>query len=860
MVSTRRLVLLSILLITNLPVLRVSAQTLPAAFEMDIPGLASFDTEIPTPRDITGHTIGERHTVPHQLVDYFKAVAAASDRVVLGNHGYTYENRPLIHAIVTSPSNHARIEDIRTRNLRLSDAPGEVTSEMMAGMPAVVYQGYSIHGNEASGSEAALLYLYFLAAGQGEMVDQILENTVIILDPSFNPDGRDRFTDWVNRNRGGVHATDPQDREHNEPWPGGRTNHYWFDLNRDWLPAQHPESQGRLELFHHWRPQILTDHHEMGGASTFFFMPGIPSRNNPYTPAPNFELTASIAAYHARWLDQIGSMYYSRESFDDYYYGKGSTYPDANGAIGILFEQASSRALETETPNGMLPYAVTVQNQFATSLSTIDAVVNLRTQLLAHQQTYYATAPQVARDNPVKAYVVDLSRDRTRAQLLAQVLRRHRIALYDLARDVELMDQQFTAGEAFVVPVDQPQARLVKAVFERFTTFTDSLFYDVSAWTLPLAFDVNHGAITGNPAPFLGAAYMDVELDGGAVVGGASEIGYLMQWNRYFAPRALYRLLEAGFYPRLLHHPVTAVLPGGQRAFQPGTIFIPARHRDPASRHLDADLYGILQAAAAEDFVQIYALSSGYTPAGPDMGTRSATILSLPEIALITGSGASSYNAGEVWHLLSERFRIPVSLLEADGVQYADLDRYTTIVMAGGSYRDVDAEILNQWVRNGGVLIPIASAVDWAVQNDLLDLEVKENDIDSLFVDLPFDQLDEARGAQVIGGAIFTTDVDPTHPVAYAGLDTVPVFRRGTRFYEPATSPGQNVAVYAASPLLSGYIAEEQLERMSGSAAIVAVRRGQGRLIAFMDNPNFRAFWYGGNRLFLNAVFFGSAF
>ena len=529
------------------------AQNLPAAFEIDIPGLTGYDNAIPTPDEVLGHTIGTRHTIPHQLVDYFKEVDAVSDRVIVRNHGFSYENRPLVHAIVTSPANHAKLESLRAQNLLLSDAPESVSDEELAQMPAVIYQGYSIHGNEASGSEAAVLYLYHLAAGQGDMIDEILDNTIIIVDPSFNPDGRDRFTDWANRNRGAVHATDPQDREHNEPWPGGRTNHYWFDLNRDWLPAQHPESQGRLELFHSWRPQVLTDHHEMGATSSFFFMPGIPSRNNPFTPARNFELTADIAAFHAKWFDQTGSLYYSRESFDDFYYGKGSTYPDGNGTIGILFEQASSRSLEAETDHGNLPYSFTVKNQFTTSLSTIEAAVNLRPALLDFQRSYYASAKDVAKDNRVKAYVVSLERDRTRAQKLNEILSRHRIRSYNLDKDFQSEGLRYAAGDAFVIPVDQPQARLVKAVFERLTSFTDSLFYDVSTWTLPLAFDVDYAEIRSNPSQYIGDEIVDPDLDGGMLHGESSEYGYLMEWDRYFAPRALYRLLDAGFFPRLLH-------------------------------------------------------------------------------------------------------------------------------------------------------------------------------------------------------------------------------------------------------------------------------------------------------------------
>ncbi len=486
--------------------------------------------------------------------------------------------------------------------------------------------------------------------------------------------------------------------------------------------------------------------------------------------------------------------------------------------------------------------------------------MNLRPALLDFHREYYASAKEVARQNDVKAYVVSMTRDRTRAQKLKELLHRHRIQMHELARDFESEGLRYTAGDAYVVPVDQPQARLVKAAFETLATFTDSLFYDVSTWTLPLAFDVDYAEIRTNPRNYLGDVFTEAVVDGGALEGGASSYGYMMKWDRYFAPRALHRVLQAGFFPRLLHHPVQAETASGLVQFERGSIFIPARHRDLSLRHLDDQLFGLLESAVAEDHVQIYALTSGYTPQGPDLGSGSSTVLHLPEIALITGSGTSAYNAGEVWHLLTERFEIPISLLEANRVQNANLDRYSTIVMAGGSYSGLDIQKLTDWVRSGGTLITLSSASDWAVRNNMLDLERKSADLDSLYQDLPFDQLDEARGAQFIGGAIVEAQLDTTHPLAYTFRETMPLFRRGTSFYEASERPGTNVAIYGKSPLLSGYISEERLEMIPGSAALVAHNMGRGSLIAFMDNPNFRAFWYGTNRLFLNAIFFRDAF
>ena len=833
------------------------AQQAPLATEFVAPGITGYSDVIPKPEDVIGHQIGTAHTAPHQVYDYFRVIDGLSDRVIVEEHARSYEGRPLIHAIVTSPANHARLEAIRQANLRLSDAPGEVGDADLEGMPAVIYQGFSIHGNEASGTEAGVLLLHHLAAGQGPDLDAALDNLVIILDPMFNPDGRDRFVDWANRNRGGVATTDSQDREHNEAWPGGRTNHYFFDLNRDWLPTQHPESQGRVALFHHWRPQVLTDHHEMGGNSTFFFMPGVPSRTNANTPQRNQDLTAEIGNYHAAALDRIGQRYYSREGFDDFYYGKGSTYPDANGAIGILFEQASSRALERETVNGTLRYAVTARNQFATALSTIEAAVDLRTALLAYQRDFYRDAAELARTSPVKGYVMGLERDRTRAQVLAQVLQRHRVRIHDLAQDVQVDGTTFRAGAAYLIPMNQPQARLVKASMERVTTFQDSLFYDVSAWTLPLAFDVDHAELRRNVAPLAGPVLPRIELDGGELVGGKASYGYLMEWGRYFAPRALYRFQKAGIRPVVMHEPFTALVNGQERAFPRGTVFIALDQRDADA----GAVHELARYVTEVDHVRVYAVDTGLTPTGPDLGSPSSDVLEKPEIVLLTGSSTSGNNAGEAWHLLSERFRVPVSLLDAEDVASADLSRYNTLVMTGGSYSRVAADKIQEWVRGGGRLIASTSGAAWAMRNGFAELDEREFDMDSLLKDVPYADLNETRGAQVIGGTIFEARLDQTHPLAYGMADTVPVFVRFRNgLYDPSGQPGANVAVLTDDPLMSGYISDEQSERIGGTATIVAQRFGGGRVMLFMDNPNFRAFWYGTNALFLNAVFLGDTF
>ena len=831
-----------------LAVAAVAQPRVPLTADYAVPGTASYDPAVPTPADVLGYTVGERHTRPEEVVRYVEAVAQASPRVAVGSHGETYEGRRLVHAVVTSARNHGRLAQIAEANRRLSDAPATVSDAEIAAMPVVVYQGYSVHGNEASGTEAALVYLYHLAAARGPEIDRQLDEAVVLLDPLLNPDGRDRFADWVNGWRGTTAVADPQDREHAEPWPTGRTNHYLFDLNRDWLPTELRESRARMAWWHEWRPQVSTDHHEMGPESTFFFQPGIPSRDNPNTPAATVEITGAIAGYHAAELDRIGSLYYSEESFDDFYYGKGSTYPDVNGAVGILFEQASSRALLRDTDeNGLLTYGETIRNQLATSVSTLRAAVALRERLLRHARGFYAERPERG------AYVVGLDARRTRGQALAQALVRSRVQVYALAEDVEADGRRYRAGQALVVPLDQPQGRLVKAAMERTLAYTDSLFYDVSAWTFPLAYGADVAELgrqprTGEP--------LAVAFDGGRLEGGRASVAYAVRWDRYFAPRALRRMHDAGLRVRLAQSPFRANVGGATEAFERGTLVVALGVQDvPADT-----VHAVIQRAVALDHVEAFALASGLTPEGADLGSRSWPVLQAPRVGLLAGDGTSPYGVGEVWHLLSERFGQGVSLLDADGLP--DLDRYTTLVLADGSYGGLDStatDRLRRWTRDGGVVVGVQGGAQWLAQRGFVAAEVRETPVDS--TSRPYADRAAAQGAQALGGSILEVALDATHPLAYGHPERLAVFKRGTALFEPAApQAGVDVGVYTESPLLSGYASRENAARLPGAAALKAARLGRGAVVLMDFNPAFRAFWYGTDGLLLNAVYFGGAF
>ncbi len=816
-----------------------------------LPENVEYDPSIPTPEDVFGWPIGKWHVSHDKVIMYMKAVAQASERFTLEEYARSYEDRPLLLATITSPANHKNINKIKADHVALAD-PSKSGGLKTKDMPVVVYQGYSVHGNEPSGVNAAMMLAYHLAAAKGKEIEQMLDNTIILLDPCYNPDGANRFASWVNTHKSKNPMADSDTREHQESWPRGRTNHYWFDLNRDWLPLQHPESRGRIAKFQEWKPNILTDHHEMGTNNTFFFQPGIPSRTNPLTPPKNQELTGKIAEFHAQFMDDIGSLYYTKESFDDFYYGKGSTYPDAQGCIGILFEQASSRGHLQESVHGDLSFPFTIRNQFRTSLSTLEAAQNLRTELLDFQREFYTSGMENARKSRVKAYIFGDEYDPVRSQNLAKIILQHDIKVYKNTKDRTDNGISYKSGSSYIVPAIQKQARLIEAIFEKRTSFKDSLFYDVSAWTLPLAFNLPYSelsAVNTSEKDLL----TDVVMDKKQVVGGKSEYAYLFNWSDYYAPRALSRILENGLVAKVASKPLKARAGDNQTYdFDYGAIMVPA-----VQTEMDTDeLFYVLQQIAAENGTSIYGIESGLSVQGIDLGSPSFEALHSPKALLLAGDGINGYDAGEVWHLLDYRFDIPVSVVDIKRFGSLDLSKYKTLIMADGGYSSINATKLNKWVEQGGTLIGMKGAVRWLKSNGLSAVEFKSKP--SVKRDHPYASIANDKGAQYIGGNILQAKLDLTHPLGYGyKRELLPVFRRGTLFFKPANNVYATPLSYTSNPLLAGYISNENLKVAKNSAAIIVSRLGRGRVIAMSDNPNFRAFWHGTNKLFLNALFFG---
>jgi len=439
---------------------------------------------VPAPADTLGFQLGQWHVRHDQIEQYLRTVAAsAPTQTRFEIIGRTHEQRPLLQLTLTSPANLARLEQIRQQHLAVSRGEQQPDPQL----PLVVWLGYSVHGNEASGANASLQVVHDLLKPENA---GLLEKVVILLQPVLNPDGHDRFATWVNMHQGSSAVADPQHREHVEPWPNGRPNHYWFDLNRDWLLLQHPESQARIAQYHHWRPQVVGDFHEMGTNASYFFQPGIPSRSSPFAPESTISLTSKLGQFHAKALDDARRLYFTEEAFDDFYIGKGSTYPDIHGSVGILFEQASSRGHLQQGLQQQISFSFAIDNQHKTSFSTLVGAVAHKDELQQAQYQFARAMQDKARLDPVKGFLLTEAADKTRLESLLQLLKQHQVASYALTEDFQINGQTYPAGQSYFVPLQQQQYNLLKAAFSTGTSFRDNTFYDVSAWTLPYAYNI----------------------------------------------------------------------------------------------------------------------------------------------------------------------------------------------------------------------------------------------------------------------------------------------------------------------------------------------------------------------------------
>lgn len=841
-----------------------------AAGGPEVPGLeyylpvktANYDPAAPTPRQVLGWEVGEWHVHPHELVQYLQRLDAWSDRISLREYARSHGRRPLIMLTITAPENHGRLEELRRAHVE------RLVTQEAAGdhAPVVAWLGYSVHGNEPSGSNAALLVAYHLAAARDAATTKLLQNVIILLEPCLNPDGVERFAGWTNSFRGQQPGANRADREHQEGWPTGRSNYYWFDLNRDWLPLVMPETQGRVRLFHEWAPNIVTDHHEMGNVnSTYFFQPGLAKMVNPLVPPQNQELTKLMAREHGKALDAIGALYYSGESYDDFYPGKASTYPDLNGSVGVLFEQASSRGFQQDTEHGRLTFPFTIRNQVTTSLSTLRTAASRRAEFLDYQAGFYREAMEAARTAKTQAYVFAAPGDRSRMAAFVTLLDRHRINHGWLAGDLTAGGHTFVAQESLVVPVQQAQYRLLTAMFERRTEFPSFIFYDVSGWHIPSAYGLLSAEVETAPA----TVKIEARSLAGEVSGPEKAYAYVFPWEPRFAPRALFRLLEAKVRCWTATRPMT--MEGG-RKFNPGAIVVPVSVQDEMTPEA---LRTLMKTIAAEDELDVQAVAGGMTTGVPDLGSPSMKPITNAGVLLVTGNGVTSTNAGEVWFQFDQVWQAPIAKVDAAQISTATLKTFSTVILAGTSFSALPATArtaLENWVSGGGTLIAIGSSVTSLAEQKWASATLAKPEAEGSAgkakgkeqaeppAEAPlYSEADERRAEREVKGAVVRATFDVTHPLVFGYSLHQPqleFLRTGTTALKPAANAYLNPVRYTSDPVVAGFVSKKNRAALQGAVPIQLRESGSGRIVYFTDDPVFRGHWLGTEKLLANAIFF----
>ena len=816
-----------------------------------------FDKSIPSPEEFLGYAIGDYHTRHDLVVSYLEKLAELSDKATLYVYGKTNENRKLLMLTITSKSNLQNLETIKRKHLQVVDRNTNITD--FSDLPIFINMAYGVHGNEPSSTEAAMLTAYTLLASDSPKVKEYLNKTVIFLDPAINPDGRDRFTNWANTFRGSPLIADKNDIEHNEGWPRGRTNHYWFDLNRDLLLAVQPESQARLKWYHEWYPNVVTDFHEMGTSSTYFFEPKNMSASlNPVTPKENYTtLNNLFAKQFSADLDKVGSLYFSGEQYDMTYPGYGSTYMDLQGSLALLFEQASSRGHLQETPTGEITFPFTIRNQYISSFATIKATIKNKDILYNYQNKFFKKSVDKSVKSKVKGYVFGDDHDKNRVKAFLDVLLKHEIKVYDLNQNYKINNKEFRKGSSYVVPTNQKQYYMVQTIFETYEKYRDSVYYDASAWSLVNFYNMKYNALTKVPKYSKEVTVENNKIILENVV--RSDYAYLVPWDDYNAPAVLYALQKEGLVIKTTTKPFSIVANGKETSFGRGTLVIASNLQKKSKE----EQFALINSISKNFDVQAYGVNTGFMSKGNGLGSRSVVHINMPKAMMLVEGGVSSYEAGEVWHLFEQRLQMPVTKVPERLFYRTNLDKYNVIIMVSGNYKMLDKsakEKLKSWVGNGNTLITSARANTWAINNKIVNEQLVVEKKDSVKQTARLDYADSRGtiGKQSIGGAIFEVDLDITHPIAYGYHSRkLPVYKNNGIFISPSKSRFSTVAKYTNKPHIDGYITKENLDKMSNSASIVVSKVGNGRVVMFADNPNFRGSWLGTNKLFMNAVFFG---
>jgi Zinc carboxypeptidase len=816
----------------------------------------SFAQQLKSPDDFLGYSLGAKYTPHYKIVNYFNQAAAAMPKMMkLEQYGQTNEGRPLLLAFIASEENFVKLEDIRKNNLRLTgilnDKPGDVNT------PAIVWLSYNVHGNETSSSEVAMKTLYELLNANNAQTKEWLKNTVVIIDPCLNPDGRDRYVNWFTQVVGKNANANTDAREHSEPWPGGRTNHYNFDLNRDWAWQSQVETQGRIKKYNEWMPQIHCDYHEQGINNPYYFAPAAEPFHEVITKwQRDFQLT--IGKNNAKYFDANGWLYFTKEIFDLFYPAYGDTYPIYNGAIGMTYEQAGGPeggSAVQKADGDTLTLKDRIAHHFTTSMGTVEMASANNSRLMSEFKKFFDDA----KNNGIGEYKTFVVTENNPGKLKAlQNFFELNGIKYGAVNGNSLKgynyfsgkDEVFAATNGLAVTAYQPKSALIKVLFEPRSKLNDSVTYDITAWSLPYVYGVQAYAVrdkiaTGNYA----APTNNSTISTGAY-------GYLINYNSFNDAKYLAALLNAKIKVRFAERDFTY----NSKGYKKGTLVVLKKGNEDKMEQFIA--------ASKKYDAAVTAVAGGFMETGFDFGSEKVHFIKKPNVAMLTGKGTGSNAAGEVWHLFEQQLDYPITLINADEVNIAALKNIDVLILPDGNYKflkdkDEAAEI-KMWVQQGGKIIAMENAAaqiakaDWGFKLKKADDEDKKDDKKddkNVYADVKrFENRERESIADFIPGSIYKVTMDDSHPLAFGYSGNYFTLKQNGDLYE-FMKDGWNVGVIKKENQVAGFVGNKLKDKIKDGTVIGVQPMGRGAIVYFADNPIFRSFWENGKLLLANAVF-----
>jgi len=802
--------------------------------------------KISSPKEFLGYEIGTKFSRHHQVVDYFKHIASATpSKVKLQQYGSTYEGRPLYHAFISSEENIKNLESIRENNLKRS---GIIEGQANNDGIAIVWLSYNVHGNEASSTEAAINTIYKLLTEKQEW----LKKTVVIIDPCMNPDGRDRYVNWYNETASIPYDIDQQASEHDEPWPGGRPNHYLFDLNRDWAWASQIETQGRIKVYNKWMPHIHVDFHEQGINEPYYFAPAAEPLHEVISDWQR-DFQTQIGKNHAKYFDKNGWLYFTRERFDLFYPSYGDTYPTYVGAIGMTYEQAGHGrgGLGVLNDEGdELTLVDRVNHHTTTGLSTIEIAYQNAEKLTSEFSKFFDNSAL-----EVKSYVLQGHADKINA--VTSLLDKHEIE-YGFANRGKVKGYSYnsiaevnsnTSSKDLVISTNQPKGKMVKVLMEAKANLPDSLTYDITAWSIPYA----HGLEALSSKSLISASNNKTKTI--TNIENPKATGYIVSWKSMYDAKFLAALLKDNIRVRFSEKPLETQ----NKSFDRGSLIIVRGD----NTNID-DLDGKLVKLADKYKRQLNAIDSGFSTSAPDFGSPDVKLVNPPKIAMLSGKYTSSLNYGALWHFFEQQLDYPVTNINSENLSRVNLSKYNVLVMPSGNYgamlKEPVLSRLKEWVKSGGKLIAIDGALKSLADKDGFGLKKnKEEDGsgDNTEKDLiPYADREREGIKNLITGAIFKTKIDNTHPMAFGYDEFYFSLKLGSSAYK-YLEKGYNVGYLEQNPKqVSGFAGSNAIKKLEKTLVFGEQRLGRGSVIYFVDDVMFRSFWENGKLFFVNSLFF----